>query len=103
MVNSKRKGKTGELEWVAFLKKHGIDARRGQQYKGTKDSPDVISSLNHIHFEVKRVEALNIYKAIKKAQKEANKAIPVVAHRKNREKWLVTMRGEDFIDMVKKV
>jgi len=29
------------------------------------------------------------------------KAVPIVAHRRNREEWLVTMRAEDFMEMCK--
>ena len=33
-MNSKHKGKRGELEVAAILREHGYDARRGQQYSG---------------------------------------------------------------------
>ncbi len=100
-MNSKRKGKDGELEWANFLKEHGIEARRGQQFRGTKDSPDVISSLDYVHFEVKRVENLNIHKAMDKALTESQDKIPVVAHRKNRTEWLITIRAEDWVKTIK--
>jgi len=62
-INSRAKGGSGEREWANLLKSYGIQARRGQQFKGTKDSPDVETELKHLHFEVKRVEKLNISKA----------------------------------------
>jgi Holliday junction resolvase len=35
MINSLKKGKRGEREFVQFCKKHGfLEARRGQQYSG---------------------------------------------------------------------
>jgi len=60
------KGKRGEREFSGFLASHGVNARRGRQYKGTPDSPDIISDLDEFHFEVKRVEALRIYKKQKR-------------------------------------
>ncbi len=41
-INSRRKGKRGELEAVKYLKSLGfLDARRSVQYKGTADSFDI--------------------------------------------------------------
>jgi hypothetical protein len=45
-------------EWVRVF---GGQARRGQQFAGGTDSPDVISSHENLHLEVKRVEAGNPY------------------------------------------
>ena len=41
MTNSRRKGKEGELEVARILRDHGYDSRRGVQYSGSPDSPDV--------------------------------------------------------------
>ena len=41
-MNSRTKGKRGELELAKALRLYGYDARRGQQYHGGADSPDVI-------------------------------------------------------------
>lgn len=101
MTNSKQKGKRGELEFVHFLKKHGIDARRGQQYKGTSDSPDIISDLKHIHWEVKRTEKLQLYKYLKQATDDAGMyEIPVVAYRKNKEDWICILSAKDFLELL---
>lgn len=101
MVNSKKKGSRGEREFSQFLKERGIEARRGQQYSGSPDSPDVISSLEHIHWEVKRVEALQIHKAMYQAKADAGaNQTPVVAYRKNREEWLVILTADDFIKLL---
>ena len=36
-INSKRKGKQGELEWVQFCKEHGFDeSHRTAQYSNSK-------------------------------------------------------------------
>jgi hypothetical protein len=45
-VDSKRKGKRGELEFAAVLRAEGFQARRGQQFSGSPDSPDGAWSQN---------------------------------------------------------
>ena len=50
-MNSRNKGKRGELEWRDVIRSHGYEARRGQQFSGSPDSPDVVTDLPY-HFEV---------------------------------------------------
>jgi hypothetical protein len=99
-MNSCQKGKVGEREWRDVLKEKGFEARRGRQFSGSPESPDVVSNLP-FHFEVKRVEALNIDKAMEQAQRDCGKSMPVVAHRKNKRPWLVTMVAEDWLELVR--
>jgi len=101
-MNSKAKGGRGEREWAEFCREHGFaEARRGVQFKGGFDSPDV-TGLPGIHQEVKRVEKLNIHEAMKQSIRDSEgKALPIVAHRRNREEWLVTMRAEDWMEIYK--
>lgn len=96
-MNSKRKGKTGELEFSRLCREQGYDCRRTAQYCGnTGDAADVVG-LPGIHVEVKRVERLNVREAIGQAIRDARPGeIPVVAHRRDRHPWLVTMRLEDW-------
>jgi hypothetical protein len=97
-INSKRKGKAGELEFVKFCKeKFGIDAKRSQQFKGGVDSADIETSWCCLHWEIKRVQALNVSKAMEQAKQDAEWKLPVIAHRKNGEEWLLTLRAEDLI------
>ena len=101
---SRDKGKTGEREVVALLKRHGFAARRGQQFKGTKDSPDVIHDMEGFFIEVKRREQVNLYTALDKADTEKNAGDhSVVFHRKNGKRWLVTMDAEDFLSNVEEL
>jgi len=100
-INSKVKGDGGEREWAKYLRDHGIGARRGVQYQGGPGSPDVVSELDNVHFEVKRVERLNIYKAMKQAKEDAGTKFAMVAHRKNHKKWLLTMTADDFMKILK--
>ena len=99
-MNSREKGKRGEREFAAFLRENGIEARRGQQFNGL-EGEDVVSSLPY-HFEVKRVEKLNIEDAMKQSIEDGKEKTSVVAHRKNNKEWLITMRAIDWIRMVGK-
>lgn len=104
-INSKQKGKRGELEFVQFLRARGFEARRGVQYKGGEGSPDVISSLDKwFHIEVKRTERLGLYKALKQACDDAiGVQIPLVAHRANGKDWVIVLSAENFIHIIKQL
>lgn len=99
-INSRRKGKAGELCLVRELKKYGYECRRTAQYCGkTGEASDVVG-LPGIHIECKRVEKLNIDNAIDQAIRDAKEGeMPTVFHRKNRRPWLVTMKLEDWIKL----
>lgn len=99
-MNSKLKGGRGEREFAALCRDEGYDdVQRGQQFSGGVDSPDV-KGLPHIHVEVKRVERLNIHDAMQQSIRDSEgKAIPIVAHRRNREGWYITMRAVDWFSL----
>jgi Holliday junction resolvase len=97
-INSKRKGSQGEREFARLLREEGYEARRGQQYAGSPDSPDVVG-LPYVHLEIKRVERLNINDAMAQAKRDCGELIPIVAHRKNGKKWLITMEFDDWITL----
>lgn len=101
-INSRRKGKEGELELAALLRFHGYDARRGQQFAGGKDSPDVICDpLKDFHFEVKRKQTTDIYGWLAQASRDANgKKIPVVMHRKDRKDWVAILPAGLFLQLL---
>jgi len=98
-TNSRAKGARGEREWAAWLRDElGLeDARRGRQFCGGPESPDVVGGIPGTHAEVKRVESLNLYRAVKQALAECGGNIPYVAHRKNGEPWLVTILARDMV------
>lgn len=101
-MNSRRKGKVGEREFAALLREHGFDAKRGQQFCGGADSPDVKSeALAWLHIEVKRTQALNLADACAQAEGDCGGKPWVVAHRRNRAPWLITMRAELFFALVR--
>lgn len=107
-MNSRAKGCRGEREWRDVLRAEGYTARRGQQFAGGCDSPDVIcEDLPGIHFEVKRVEAGNPYNWMAQAVRDASGGgvvptlMPVVAHKRNNCDWLVVLRASDFFSLVR--
>lgn len=104
-INSKQKGKQGELELKDEINKYGFETRRSVQFNGKAEEgqPDLIG-LPNIHIECKRVEKLNIDTAMEQAirDSENDKTIPCVFHRKNRKRWLVTMTLEDWFKLYKK-
>ena len=82
-------------------REQGYDCRRTAQYCGnTGDAADV-TGLPGIHVEVKRVvERLNVSEAMGQAIRDARPGeIPIVAHRRNHEPWLATMRLEEWFEL----
>jgi Holliday junction resolvase len=101
-MNSRRKGKVGEREFAALLREHGFDARRGVQFAGGADSPDVVSeALRFLHIEVKRTQALNLVGACAQAESDCSGKPWVVAHRRNHAPWLITMTAETFFQFLR--
>lgn len=100
-INSRTKGAQGERELAKVLNSYGYDTKRGVQFSqgnGNLTNADVIG-LDGVHIECKRVEHLNIYDALEQSIRDAkDNETPVVIHRKNNKKWIVTMRLEDFME-----
>lgn len=97
MVNSRAKGKAAELEVAHILQSYGYDTRRGCQFKGGPDSPDVIG-VPGLHIEVKRVERLDLDAAMDQSIRDAGEGeLPIVVHRRSRKLWKVTMLLDDFM------
>lgn len=99
-MNSKRKGKNGELELVRLLRANGYDkARRSAQYCGNTGAAADVVGLPGLHVEVKRVEHLNVYDALAQAKRDAEAEgagnIPVVMWRRNEHKWLAVLEVEE--------
>lgn len=88
-MNSKRKGKRGELEAAQAIRDvFGVEARRGVQYHGGPDSPDLVTGFGNLHFEVKRVERLALADALQQAISDSRGKFPVVLWKKNRGPWV---------------
>lgn len=98
-MNSRQKGKRGELYVAHFLKDYGYDAKRGQQYAGINGDADVVG-LPGVHIEVKFVEKLDLQGAYAQSARDARPGeIPVVFHKKSYKTMLVTMAAEDFMEL----
>jgi len=97
-MRSKRKGKTGELELAAEIRRlFNVEARRGRQFHGGPGSPDVVADISKVHIECKRTEKLNLYEAMEQAAGEAGEGeIPLVCHRRSRQKWLAVCYLDDL-------
>lgn len=94
-INSRAKGASAEREAAsAIAKQFNCEARRGQQFSGSPDSPDIVSSLP-IHWECKRVEKGNLYQWLEQACRDAGDKVPVVIHRRNNHEWVLVMRLQD--------
>lgn len=101
-INSRSKGARGERMWRDELRAAGFTARRGQQFAGGADSPDVIcSELAGLHQEVKFVESLNLENACTQAQRDGGGKPWIVAHKRSRSGWKVTMEAELFFRLLR--
>lgn len=118
-MNSCRKGKVGEREWVRWLREHlGAETvARGQQGAGGHTDPDV-KGLVGWWCEVKRVEKLSVWGVLEKLKQDvfdsgqarrrfddanAPSDKPMVAFRRNRGKWWVILRAVDWAGLIRAV
>ena len=96
-LRSRNKGKLGEREAAAEIRRlFGVEARRGRQYCGSDGAPDIVTSLDGVHFEIKRREAFRLYPALDQAIADAADKIPVVLHRANNQSWVAIVRLDDL-------
>lgn len=101
-IHSKRKGKVQELSLAKYLRGwqlatgEPVEARRGQQFKGSGDSPDIVHNLPKLHIECKSSPQVShgtqkLLKALKQARNEAPVGhLPVVFFRHLRS-WQVAV------------
>lgn len=98
-MNSRSKGKRGELELCRKLREYGYSCSRSVQYCGANGDADVVG-LPGIHIECKRVERLNLTDAMHQAMRDTRAGeLPAVFHRRNDEPWMVTMPLESWIEI----
>jgi len=96
-LRSRNKGKRGEREAAAEIGRlFRTDARRGRQFCGTDESPDIVADIDDVHFEVKRCETLRLYEALAQAIDEAGDNVPVVLHKQNHKPWVAIVRLDDL-------
>lgn len=99
-INSRTKGKRGELELAQLLRNQGhIDARRGVQYSGLKGDADVVG-VQGIHIECKRCQQVSDERWLQQAEHDARLGdIPVVIYRRNHEDWKLLIR-QDLANLI---
>lgn len=103
-MNSKNKGKRGELEACQALQEHlGIAACRSVQYCGKAGDADLQTELVNVHFECKRTESLRLYEAVGQAKADCGDKVPVVLHRKNNEEWLAIVPLARLRELVREI
>ena len=93
-----KKGADGERELVEHLRRAGYSVSWGgnRTYGAVPDA----SGLPGVHIECKRVEQLNIARAMEQADRDAHRfrdGAPTLFHRKNKSPWLVTMQLTDWL------
>lgn len=100
-INSRQKGARAERMLRDIFIAHGFSSRRGCQFSGSPDSPDVVvPDLPWLHVECKFVEDLDLYKAVEQAERDAGPKFPVVFSKKSHKDWLVTMSVESFFELL---
>lgn len=113
-INSRRKGAEAERQLASILRAYGYDTRRGQQFSAANGDADVVG-LPGVHIECKKVEHLNIDKALQQSIRDTfadeirqgTDLIPVVIHRSNDDHkkdstkgtWKVTLTLKDFMQL----
>ena len=96
-LRSRNKGKRGEREAAAEIRRlFRTEASRGRQFHGGDESPDIVTGIPDVHFEVKRAESLSVYESLGQAVRDAQDRIPVVLHRKNGKPWVALVRLDDL-------
>ena len=101
---SRNKGKVGERELAHELTRVlGVAARRGVQFRGGPDSPDVVADIPDVHIECKRTERFRLYEALEQAVADAGSNVPVVLHRQNRKPWVAVIRLDDLPALIQKL
>lgn len=105
MINSRSKGKRGELEVASLLRKHGYESakRTFGQSRGGHECPDVECDELAYWIEVKRGN-LNPAIAYERAEQDALKGgdvrEPLVFSRRDNEAWLVTVDATTFLELL---
>lgn len=101
MVNARKKGNRGELEWIRFVVRHlGGEGRRTPNSGGLSVKSDVRfyrNVLEGTHHEVKRQERWCLPAWIAQAERDAGSRIWFLPFRRNNGRWYVAMDAEDMM------
>jgi hypothetical protein len=99
-VNSRAKGKRAELALAQILVPYWPEVCRNLDQFGAKKQ-DMLGTPG-VHWQVKHVESLNIWKALEQAITEADpKDVPIVAFRRNRSPWYAALELDELIPLLR--
>jgi len=99
MIATKKKGATYERYVAHRMAEVWPDAKRGFQFRGGDEAPDVTGTPYHI--EAKHRRNVSIQAAMQQAIADTNGQPPVVISRDNHGEDLVTMRLDDWLTLHK--
>lgn len=100
-LNSRRKGKRGELEFIErHLAEHWPEACRNLDQYG--DDKRDVAKVAGCHWQIKRTEQLKLWAAIKQAHDEAAATdLPIVAFRRNRSPWYCVIEADELVALLR--
>jgi hypothetical protein len=103
-MNSKRKGKNGELEAAKALNAAipSLGARRSQQFSGKSEGGTAdLKTNSKLFIEVKRRQRGNIDKWLMEVEENCPDGwAPCVAFRRDRGDWIIALRIHNLADFV---
>lgn len=106
VLSAKAKGRDGQQEVVRLIKSHlNLDDDDIKSTPASVTGEDIwLSKYAHQIFpfsiEVKRVEKLNVDSAYAQAESNSGGFIPLLVHRKNNQKWKVTMDFIEYLEII---
>jgi len=101
-MNSKAKGARGERMLAALLTAAGFPARRGQQFHGGSESPDIICpALARWHWEAKFTEHCRLDDWLKQVEADSNGKPSIIAWKRSHNPWLAVVKLDTLIDLIR--
>jgi hypothetical protein len=99
-MNSRSKGKAGELEVIKILCEYWPKACRNLDQARGSSGQDVLNT-EGIHFQIKRTERLEIWKALEQTHSEAAELdLPVLVFRRSRSEWHACLPLEELLPLL---
>jgi hypothetical protein len=104
VTDSRSKGKRGErLAAKELSRLFGVECRRGVQYRGGPESPDVCG-IQGVHFEVKNTQSFRLWDALSQATDDAAEdTVPAVLHKRNGSPWVLVVELDDLPELVQRL
>lgn len=99
----RNKGAAAEREIVHILRDAGWkDAERTHDGRAQRTRGDIRNGPAGVHLEVKRQEKLNVPKALRQVEADANPLdLPVLVHRPSRQEWCATLPLDELLALLK--